>query len=99
MAILQKYESLKGIIAIIGESELSAEDRDDYLKAKALIEFFKQRFNVMEKVTGVPGEHMTREQTLEGVEAIIGKSEATTETDDKVSSEGDHEVIAVPEDK
>ena len=53
----------------------------------------------MEKVTGIPGEHMTREQTLEGVEAIIGKSEATTETDDKVSSEGDHEVIAVPEDK
>jgi F-type H+-transporting ATPase subunit beta len=77
-AILQKYESLKGIIAIIGESELSAEDRDDYNKAKQLIEFFKQRFNVMEKVTGVPGEHMTREQTLDGVEAIIGKDEATT---------------------
>jgi len=78
-AILQKYESLKGIIAIIGESELSAEDRDDYNKAKGLIEFFKQRFNVMEKVTGVPGEHMTREATLDGVEAIIGKAEATPE--------------------
>ncbi len=76
-AILQKYESLKGIIAIIGESELSAEDRADYTRAKALIEFFKQRFNVMEKVTGVPGEHMTREMTLNGVEEIIGKSEAT----------------------
>ena len=50
-AILQKYESLKGIIAIIGESELSAEDRDDYNKAKQLIEFFKQRFNVMEMIT------------------------------------------------
>jgi F-type H+-transporting ATPase subunit beta len=74
-AILQKYESLKGIIAIIGESELSAEDRDDYTKAKQLIEFFKQRFNVMEKVTGVPGEHMTREDTLNGVEEIIGKME------------------------
>ncbi len=74
-AILQKYESLKGIIAIIGESELSSEDRDDYNKAKQLIEFFKQRFNVMEKVTGVPGEHMTREKTLDGVEAIIGKVE------------------------
>lgn len=73
-AILQKYESLKGIIAIIGESELSSEDRDDYNKAKQLIEFFKQRFNVMEKVTGVPGEHMTREKTLDGVEAIIGKA-------------------------
>ena len=74
-AILQKYESLKGIIAIIGESELSAEDRDDYNKAKQLIEFFKQRFNVMFKVTGIEGEHMTREKTLDGVEAIIGKSQ------------------------
>lgn len=74
-AILQKYESLKGIIAIIGESELSAEDREDYSKAKQLIEFFKQRFNVMEKVTGVPGEHVTRDETLDGVEAIVGKVE------------------------
>ena len=79
MAILQKYESLKGIIAIIGESELSSEDRDDYLKAKALIEFFKQRFNVMEKVTGIPGEHTSREQTLDGVEAIIGKIDGLNE--------------------
>lgn len=78
-AILQKYESLKGIIAIIGESELSAEDRADYTRAKALIEFFKQRFNVMEKVTGVAGEHMTREMTLNGVEEIIGKAEKTEE--------------------
>ncbi len=78
-AILQKYESLKGIIAIIGESELSADDRDDYNKAKELIEFFKQRFNVMEKVTGVPGEHMTREDTLNGVEAIVGKVELKSE--------------------
>lgn len=70
-AILQKYESLKGIVAIIGESELSEEDRSDYYKAKELIEFFKQRFNVMEKVTGVPGEHMTRDMTLDGVQAII----------------------------
>ena len=77
-AILQKYESLKGIIAIIGESELSAEDRDDYNKAKQLVEFFKQRFNVMEKVTGVPGEHMTRNDTLDGVEAIVGKLEGST---------------------
>jgi len=80
-AILQKYESLKGIIAIIGESELSAEDRDDYNKAKLLVEFFKQRFNVMEKVTGVPGEHMTREDTLNGVEDIIGKNETQTAED------------------
>jgi F-type H+-transporting ATPase subunit beta len=84
-AILQKYESLKGIIAIIGESELSAEDRDDYNKAKELVEFFKQRFNVMEKVTGVPGEHMTREDTLNGVESIIGAKEMKQSEPDVVS--------------
>jgi F-type H+-transporting ATPase subunit beta len=72
-AILQKYESLKGIIAIIGESELSVEDRDDYNKAKKLIQFFSQQFNVMEKLSGIPGEYFTREQTLDGIEEIIGK--------------------------
>ena len=71
-AILQKYESLKGIIAIIGESELSAEDRDDYGKAKKLIQYFSQQFNVMEKMSGIPGEYHTREDTLAGIEEIIG---------------------------
>lgn len=71
-AILQKYESLKGIIAIIGESELSAEDRDDYGKAKKLIQYFSQQFNVMEKMSGIPGEYHSREDTLNGIEEIIG---------------------------
>jgi len=70
-AILQKYESLKGLVAIIGESELSPEDREDYGKAKKLIQYFTQKFNVMEKMTGVKGEHYTREETLDGIEEII----------------------------
>ena len=70
-AILQKYESLKGIVAIIGESELSNEDREDYGKAKKLIQFFSQRFNVMEKMSGIPGDFFSRDQTLDGVEEII----------------------------
>ena len=32
----------------------------------------------MEKVTGVPGEHITREQTLDGVEQIIGRVRPST---------------------
>jgi F-type H+-transporting ATPase subunit beta len=70
-AILQKYESLKGLVAIIGESELSPEDRDDYAKAKNLIQYFSQKFMVMEKMSGVPGERYTREETLNGIEEII----------------------------
>jgi F-type H+/Na+-transporting ATPase subunit beta len=70
-AILQKYESLKGIIAIIGENELSASDRADYAKAKKLIQNFTQNMNVMTKHTGVEGDFFTREQTLQSIEEII----------------------------
>jgi F-type H+-transporting ATPase subunit beta len=71
--ILQKYESLKGLVAIIGESELSPEDRLDYGKAKDLIQYFSQKFNVMEKMTGEKGEFFTLEQNLDGIEAIVNK--------------------------
>jgi F-type H+-transporting ATPase subunit beta len=70
-ALLQKYESLKGIIAIIGENELSPEDRADFAKAKALIQFFTQKMFVTEKMLGVPGEYVKREDMLNGVEEII----------------------------
>ncbi len=70
-ALLQKYESLKGIIAIIGENELSASDRADYAKAKKLILNFTQNMNVMTKHTGVPGDFFTREQTLQSIEEIV----------------------------
>ncbi len=69
--LLQKYEMLKPIIAIIGENELSPTDRADYAKAKKLIQFFNQEMNVMEKMTGRPGEYVKREDMLKGVEEII----------------------------
>ncbi len=70
-AIMQKYDSLKNIIAIIGENELSPQDRADYQKAKKLIEFFSQSMFVTEALNGIPGVYFTREQTLSGVEEIL----------------------------
>jgi len=70
-ALLQKYESLKGIIAIIGENELSPADRADYAKAKKLIQNFTQNMNVMTKHNGIPGDFFSREQTLKSIEEII----------------------------
>lgn len=70
-ALLQKHDSLKSIIAIIGENELSAADRADYAKAKKLIDNFTQNMNVMTKHTGVEGDFFTREQTLQSIEEII----------------------------
>jgi F-type H+-transporting ATPase subunit beta len=71
-AIMQKYDSLKNIIAIVGENELSPVDRADYQNAKKLIQYFNQDFSVAEKFSGRPGEYFTLEQTLDGIEAIIG---------------------------
>jgi len=70
-ALLQKYESLRGIIAIIGESELSPADRADYAKAKRLIQNFTQNMNVMTKHTGIPGDFFSREDTLKSIEEIV----------------------------
>jgi F-type H+-transporting ATPase subunit beta len=69
--ILQKYEMLKPIIAIIGENELSPTDRADYAKAKKLITYFTQNMNVMESMTGKKGEYVKRDDMLEGIEEII----------------------------
>ncbi|HUY85241.1 MAG TPA: F0F1 ATP synthase subunit beta, partial [Candidatus Dormibacteraeota bacterium] len=70
-ALLQKYESLKGIIAIIGENELSQADRDDYAKAKRLISNFTQHMHVMTRHNGIPGDFFSREDTLKSIEEII----------------------------
>ena len=70
-ALLQKYESLKDIIAIIGENELSPADRSDYAKAKKLITNFSQNMGVMTKYTGIAGDYFTREETLKSIEEIV----------------------------
>lgn len=70
-AILQKYEQLKPIIAIIGENELSPADRADYAKAKKLIQYFSQDMFVMEQLNGKKGEFVSRDDMLKGVEEII----------------------------
>lgn len=70
-AILQKYESLKNIVAIIGQSELSPTERRDFDRAKKIIQFFSQEFFVTESLTGRQGQYFTREDTLRGVEEIL----------------------------
>ncbi len=70
-AILQKYESLKNIVAIIGQSELSPDERRDFERAKKIVQFFSQEFFVTEALTGRQGQYFTREDTLRGIEEIL----------------------------
>jgi hypothetical protein len=57
--LLQKHESLKSIIAIIGENELSPIDRLEFRKAKELIQYFNQNFFVSEAMMHKKGEYYT----------------------------------------
>ena len=70
-AILQKYESLKGIIAVIGESELSQRDRDDYHLAQKLIKYFTQSMFVTQDLNGAPGEYVSREDNLKAIKSLL----------------------------
>lgn len=70
-AIMQKYQSLRGIVAIIGENELSPADHADFVKAKKLVEYFSQHMFVVEDQNAHKGESFTREETLKGIEEII----------------------------
>lgn len=107
LAMLRKYESLKSIIAIIGENELSPTDRADYAKAKKLIKNFTQNMNVMEKHSGVPGDIFTREQTLNSIEAIINgediddddiaAAKRKKEAAARAAAEGSVPVVSAPE--
>ncbi len=70
-AILQKYKSLEGIVAIIGQAELTLTDQNYYRRAKELISYFTQNMIVMEKRTGIPGEYVPRQTMLDKIDAII----------------------------
>lgn len=70
-AIMRKYYSLRTITAIVGESELSPQDRADYERAQELTQFFSQNMFVTEDLSGKKGEYFTRAQTLKGVKAIL----------------------------
>jgi F-type H+/Na+-transporting ATPase subunit beta len=76
-AVMGKYERLRNIVSIIGEDELSAGDSKDYHCAENLIQFFSQNMFVVENLVGVPGEYISREDTLKGVEKILGDSSGT----------------------
>lgn len=86
-AVMQKYDSLKNIIAIVGENELSPADRKDYQDAQELIQFFSQDFAVAEKFSGRPGEYYTLEETLSGIEAILYDKNKSGDSNEEAPSQ------------
>ena len=70
--VLQKYNELQDIIAILGMEELSDEDKVLVRRARRIQRFFSQPFHVAESFTGHKGAYVPLEKTVSGVEDILG---------------------------
>ena len=70
--ILQKYNELQDIIAILGMDELSESDRQTVARARRIQRFLSQPMHVAEKFSGVPGVYVPVAETVRGFAAIVG---------------------------
>ena len=71
-AVLQKYSELKDIIAILGENELSDDDRLIINRARKIQNFLTQPLFVAEKFSGNKGKYVPVAETIKGFAAILG---------------------------
>ena len=69
--ILQRYNELTDIIAIMGMDELAEEDKLLVNRARKIQRFLSQPFFVSEKFTGLPGVYVPLSETIRGFREII----------------------------
>ena len=69
--ILQRYNELQDIIAILGMEELSDEDKQVVYRARRIQRFLSQPFHVAEQFTGTPGVFVPIEETIRGFRMIL----------------------------
>ena len=69
--ILQRYNELMDIIAIMGMDELSDSDKLLVSRARKIQRFLSQPFDVSEKFTGIEGKYVPISETIRGFKEII----------------------------
>ena len=69
--MLQRYNELQDIIAIMGMDELSEEDKLTVSRARKIQRFLSQPFSVAEQFTGMKGKYVPIKETVRGFKEII----------------------------
>ena len=69
--VLQRYNELQDIIAILGMEELSEEDKRTVQRARKIQRFLGQPNFVAERFTGVPGEYVSIADSVRSFEDIL----------------------------
>jgi F-type H+-transporting ATPase subunit beta len=80
--LIEHYRELQEIISLLGMEELSASDRQAVGRARRLIRFLTQPFEVTAQFTGLKGVSVSLEETLSGCRAILdGEADEWPESD------------------
>jgi F-type H+-transporting ATPase subunit beta len=69
--ILQRYNELQDIIAILGMEELSDDDKLAVTRARRIQRFLSQPFHVAEQFTGLQGVLVSIDETIRGFNMIL----------------------------
>ena len=69
--VLQRYNDLMDIIAIMGMDELSDEDKATVSRARKIQRFLSQPLHVSEKFNGFPGVYVPLSETIRGFAEIL----------------------------
>lgn len=69
--VLQKYNELLDIIAILGMDELSDDDKLVVTRARRIQRFLSQPFTVAEQFTGMKGQYVPLKETIRGFSEIL----------------------------
>ena len=69
--ILQRYQELQDIIAIMGMDELSEEDKMAVSRARKVQRYMSQALHVAEAFNGFAGQYIPMKETIRGFREII----------------------------
>jgi F-type H+/Na+-transporting ATPase subunit beta len=70
-SILQRYQELQDVIAILGMEELSDEDKKIVKRAKRIQKFLTQPLFTAEFAVGIPGRYVPKDQAVDDFAKII----------------------------
>jgi len=69
--LLKRYTYLQRIVSIVGEAELSVEDKILYYRARKLLNYMTQDLFVVADQIGRPGKYIKRQKTISDVRDIL----------------------------
>ena len=69
--IIEHYNRLRDIIAILGIEELTEEEKEIVARARRIQRFLSQPMFTAEQFTGIPGKYLTIKETLDSFEELL----------------------------